>query len=122
MRDDILNTHLRPLYQFRIEEDALLADLAVAPALFQALMDNLGLGDMVSTKARVDRFQQTGEPLIGTVAVPGGEGVKLVCDYFGYPSPLKTIQIHPLHLKCKPVKSFSLLMLYRKKTPAWLAC
>jgi len=45
MRDHVLNTHLRPLNQFRIEEDALLADLARAQAFFQALVDDLRLGD-----------------------------------------------------------------------------
>ena len=43
MRDDVLDAHFRALYQFRIEEDTLLGDLAGAPVLFQALVDDLGL-------------------------------------------------------------------------------
>ena len=36
MRDHVLNAHLRPLNQFRVEEDTLLANLAGTPTLFQA--------------------------------------------------------------------------------------
>lgn len=74
MRDHVLNAHLRSLNQFRIEEDALLADLAGTPAFFQALVDDLGLGDVVGTEKGVDLLQEAGEPLIGTLAVPGCEG------------------------------------------------
>lgn len=73
MGNDVSNAHLRSLDELGIEQNALLADLATAPALAELPVDNLRSGDAIGAKAGVYFVEDEGKPIIGALPVPGGK-------------------------------------------------